>query len=168
MLTGKYYTGFLSVCQILCGSSCVPRVSGAERGIWARFWGARAKFIFMVPVTFLGFWGDYCSREGSGGHTLSATMSAERPQNFSQGHERRGGEPGSPPLPYEICIRNPHRQKRQAHVFLESLELFEEEAFVDLAGVAGLAQVVLFEGACAAGRVSAPAGDCFQVGASRG
>ena len=87
---------------------------------------------------------------------------------FHKDTKRRGGEPGSPPLPYEIRIRNPHRQKCQAHVFLESLELFEEEAFVDLAGVAGLAQVVLFEGACAAGGVSAPAGDCFQVGASRG
>ena len=122
----------------------------------------------MVPVTFSGFWGGCWSREDSGGHRISA----ERPQNFSKENhkrtKRRGGEPGSPPLPHEICVRNPHRQKRQAHVFLESLEFFEEEAFVDLAGVAGLAQVVLFEGACTAGGVSAPAGDCFQVGASRG
>ena len=63
---------------------------------------------------------------------------------FRKDTKRRGGDPCSPPLPYEIRIRNPHRQKCQAHVFLESLELFEEEAFVDLAGVAGLAQVVLF------------------------
>ena len=83
-------------------------------------------------------------------------------------HKDTSEDPGSLPLPYEIRIRNPHRQKRQAHIFLESLELFKEEAFVDLAGVAGLAQVVLFKGACATGGVSAPAGDCFQVGASRG
>ena len=79
---------------------------------------------------------------------------------FRKDTKRRGGEPGSPPLPYEI-----RTGKNARAVFLE---FFEEEAFVDLAGVAGLAQVVLFEGACAAGRVSAPAGDCFQVGASRG
>lgn len=115
----------------------------------------------MVPVTFSGFWGDYCSREGSGEHTMPTTMSAERPQNFSQGHEKEGAGNLVPrPLPYEI-----RTGKNARAVFLE---LFEEEAFVDLAGVAGLAQVVLFEGACTASRVSAPAGDCFQVGASRG
>ena len=69
--------------------------------------------------------------------------------------ERRGAKIGSPPLPYEIRA-------------CDFLEFFEEEPFVDLAGIAGLAQVVLFEGARAAGGVSAPAGDCFQVGTTRG
>ena len=48
----------------------------------------------MVPVTFSGFWGGYCSGEGIGGRTmpatLSATMSTERPQNFSQENEKEG------------------------------------------------------------------------------
>lgn len=105
----------------------------------------------MVPVTFSGFWGGYWSREGSGGRT----MSAERPQNFSQENEKEGRRTMSPPLPYEIRA-------------CDFLEFFEEEPFVDLAGIAGLAQVVLFEGARAAGGVSAPAGDCFQVGTTRG
>lgn len=118
----------------------------------------------MVPVTFSGFWGGYCSREGNGGRTMSATMSAEHPQNFSQGHEKEGRGTRFPPLPYEI-----RTDKMPGSCFSGFfLELFEEEAFVDLTGVAGLAQVVLFEGACTAGGVSAPAGDCFQVGTSRG
>lgn len=157
MLTGKYYTGFLGVCQIPCWTPGVPRVSGAKQGILPLFWGVLAKFIFMVPVTFSGFWGGYCSREGSGGHTMPATMSTERPQNFSQGHEKegRGTKFGPPPLPYEIRAAN-------------FLEFFEEESLVDLAGVAGLAQVVFLEGAGTTGGVSAPASDCFQVGTARG
>lgn len=123
----------------------------------------------MVPVTFSGFWGGYCSREGSGGHTMPATMSAERPQNFSQGHEKEGRGtrfPAPPPMKSASEIRT---GKMPGSCFSGIfLELFEEEAFVDLAGVTGLAQVVLFEGACATGGVSAPAGDCFQVGTSRG
>lgn len=132
----------------------------------------------MVPVTFSEFWGGYWSREGSGGRT----MSAEHPQNFSQENQkrikRRGGEPGSLPLPYEIRTGNLHQKSAPAKtpgsrfspdqffwslVFLESLELFEEESLVDLAGVAGLAQVVLFEGACATGGVSAPASNRLQI-----
>ena len=78
-------------------------------------------------------------------------------KKISPGHEKEGwgATIGSPPLPYEIRA-------------CDFLEFFEEEPFVDLAGIAGLAQIVLFEGARAAGGVSAPAGDCFQVGASRG
>ena len=118
----------------------------------------------MVPVTFSGFGGGYCSREGGGGRT----MSAERPQNFSQENlkrtKRRGGEPGSPPLPYEIRTdKNARLAFFSRPVFLEPLEFFEEESLVDLAGVAGLTQVVLFEGACTAGGVSAPAGNRLQV-----
>lgn len=95
-------------------------------------------------------------------------MSAERPQNFSKENEekeRRGTMFPTPPL------RNPHRKFAPAktpgsYFYGIFLELLEEEAFVDLAGVAGLTQVVLFEGACAAGGVSAPAGDRLQVGTS--
>ncbi len=78
-------------------------------------------------------------------------------KKISPGHEKRGGEPQLVPRPSPM--------KSAPANFLE---FFEEESLVNLAGVAGLAQVVLFEGACAAGGVSAPAGDCFQVGASRG
>ena len=48
------------------------------------------------------------------------------------------------------------------------LGLVKEEPLVDLAGIAGLAQVVLFEGAGAAGGVSAPARDGLKVGATLG
>ena len=118
----------------------------------------------MVPVTFSGFWRGCWSREGGGGRT----MSAERPQNFSQENlkrtKRRGGEPGSPPLPYEIRTgKNARLAFFSRPVFLEPLEFFEEESLVDLAGVAGLTQVVLFEGACTAGGVSAPAGNRLQI-----
>ncbi|WP_455123356.1 hypothetical protein, partial [Rothia mucilaginosa] len=61
VLTGKYYTGFLSVCQILCETPRIPRVSGVKRGILSLFWDMLAKFIFMVPVTFSGFWYGYDS-----------------------------------------------------------------------------------------------------------
>ena len=98
-------------------------------------------------------------------------MSAEHPRNplsvhkiFRKRTKRRGGEPGSLPLPYEIRTgENARLAFFWSLVFLESLELFEEESFVNLAGVAGLAQVVLFEGACAAGGVSAPAGNRLQI-----
>ena len=69
----------------------------------------------MVPVTFSGFWGGY----GSGWGEVREGVAHKK---ISIGHEKegRGATIGSPPLPYEIRIRNPHWQKRQAHIFLES------------------------------------------------
>ena len=55
VLTGKYYTGFLSVCQILRRSPRVPRNSGLKQGILTHFRRGSTKFIFMVPVTFMHF-----------------------------------------------------------------------------------------------------------------
>ena len=186
MLTGKYYTGFLSVCQILCRTPCVPRVSRAKRGIWARF-EAREQNLFSWCRSHFRSFGVVIGpvRVAAGAR---CPLSIHKIFRKSTKRERKGGAGNQVPCPSpmrsapEICIRNPHRKSASEirtgenarlaffsrPVFLESLELFEEEALVDLAGVAGLAQVVLFEGACAAGGVSAPAGDCFQVGASRG
>ena len=132
----------------------------------------------MVPVTFSGFWGGYWSREGSGGRTMSAEASTKFFTRESKANEKEGRRTMSPPLPYEIRTGNLHQKSAPIKtpdwffsrpVFLESrfsgvsLELFEEESLVDLAGVAGLTQVVLFEGACAAGGVSAPAGNRLQI-----
>ena len=55
VLTGKYYTGFLSVCQILRTTPRVPRNSGLKQGILTHFRRGSTKFIFMVPVTFMHF-----------------------------------------------------------------------------------------------------------------
>ncbi len=101
MLTGKYYTGFLSVCQIHCWIPGVPRVSGAKRGILSLFGDMLAKFIFMVPVTFSGFWYGYSSGWGE-------VREGVAHKKISIGHEKegRGTTIGSPPLPYEIraCV----------------------------------------------------------------
>ena len=83
---------------------------------------------------------------------------------FHKRTKRRGGEPGSSPLPYELRTSEIRTGKTARPMFLWSLlEFFEEEALVDLAGIAGLAQVVLFEGARAAGGVSAPASNRLQI-----
>ncbi len=125
----------------------------------------------MVPVTFSGFWGGYWSREGSGGRTMSTErhlLSVHKIFHERTTREQKGGAENQVPHPSPQKIRT---GKNARPVFLQIgflvrvsfLEFFEEEAFVDLAGVAGLAQVVLFEGACAAGGVSAPAGNRLQI-----
>lgn len=151
MLTGKYYTGFLSVCQIPCWAPGIPRVSGVKRGILPHFWGVRAKFIFMVPVTFLGFWGGYPALVAA---RVGRAKSAEK---ISENAERGAGS--------QKLVPRPSPMKSAPANFLE---FFEEEPLVDLAGVAGLTQVVLFEGARTTGGVSAPASNSLQIITTRG
>ena len=151
MLTGKYYTGFLSVCQIPCWTPGIPRVSGVKRGILPHFWGVRAKFIFMVPVTFLGFWGGYPALVGMRSGRALPT------KNFDRARKRGAGS--------QKLVPRPSPMKSAPANFLE---FFEEEPLVDLAGVAGLTQVVLFEGARTTGGVSAPASNRLQIITTRG
>lgn len=151
MLTGKYYTGFLSVCQIPCWTPGIPRVSGVKRGILPHFWGVRAKFIFMVPVTFLGFWSGYPALVAA---RVGRAKSAEK---ISENAERGPGN--------QKLVPRPSPMKSAPANFLE---FFEEEPLVHLAGVAGLTQVVLFERARTTGGVSAPARNRLQIITTRG
>ena len=97
VLTGKYYTGFLSVCQILRRSPRVPRNSGLKQGILTHFRLGSTKFIFMVPVTFIHF--------EAGAVLPSPTLDAEHsrkilsPRKTSAGHVKGCEEPILIPRP---------------------------------------------------------------------